>query len=117
MGTWSDGLTSPVSPRGQRQAYEDESNTDWMLMLEYPDQPWREQAACRGSDPELFFAERGANLPHEPNEAKAICATCPAKAPCLEYALQRPERYGIWGGTAHKERLRIRRQRKAKEAA
>lgn len=113
MGTWSDGLTSPVSPRGQRQAYEDESNTDWMLMLEYPDQPWREQAACRGMDASWWFPTRG-----EPSgDAIAVCGGCSVRLDCLNYALDRPEPRGTWGGLSEKERRRLRRQRRAQEAA
>ena len=31
-------------------------------------------------------------------DAKAICATCPHAGPCLEDALARRERFGVWGG-------------------
>lgn len=111
--TWSDTATSPTSPRGQRQAYEDESNTDWMLMLEQPNEPWRKQAACKGTDPELFFPTRG-----EPTEdAKAICGRCPVRVDCLEYALDNREMYGLWGGESERSRRRLRKARRTQEAA
>lgn len=30
--------------------------------------------------------------------AKALCAQCPVRQSCLEGAIERDERYGIWGG-------------------
>jgi WhiB family redox-sensing transcriptional regulator len=49
---------------------------------------------CAGADPELFFPLPG----QSGNPAKAICGTCPVRARCLELALDRDERFGIWGG-------------------
>jgi hypothetical protein len=69
---------------------------------------WKEQAACRGKDPELFFVERG----DDAGEAKRICRECPVRLQCLEYALTVKERYGIWGGLGEHERRRYA-QRKA----
>jgi WhiB family redox-sensing transcriptional regulator len=36
--------------------------------------------------------------------AKAICATCAVRKPCLEYALRIREPHGIWGGLNELER-------------
>ncbi len=36
--------------------------------------------------------------------AKAICATCPVREPCLAYALRIREPHGIWGGLSEVER-------------
>ncbi len=49
---------------------------------------------CRVNDPELFFAESPADVEH----AKSLCATCPARLPCLAGALERSEPWGVWGG-------------------
>jgi hypothetical protein len=49
---------------------------------------------CANADPELWFAERPAEL----NLAKALCAHCPIKAACLAGALDRREPWGVWGG-------------------
>jgi WhiB family redox-sensing transcriptional regulator len=49
----------------------------------------------------LFFGpdgERPAEREIRERKAKAICALCPLRAECLEYALGHPARYGIWGG-------------------
>ncbi len=71
-------------------------------------QSWRQRAACRGLDPEIFYpaAEEDSEV------AKAICAECPVREACLEYALTSREHEGIWGGTTARERRRIIRQRR-----
>ena len=61
---------------------------------------WRDQAACRGADLGLFFPERGESA--EP--ARQICARCPAREPCLDYAVTNRIVYGVWGGLTGRER-------------
>lgn len=68
---------------------------------------WKAQGACRDVDPRLFFPERGEST----REAKAVCAGCPVRAECLEYALDQHEHFGIWGGTSERERRRLRPSR------
>ena len=41
--------------------------------------------------------------------AKSICAACPVRQRCLEYAIAADERYGIWGGLTKDERRTVRR--------
>jgi WhiB family redox-sensing transcriptional regulator len=69
---------------------------------------WRKRADCRGIDPEVFFPATD----EDAEEAKAICATCPVRQACLEYALANREREGVWGGATERERRRIVRQRR-----
>jgi hypothetical protein len=66
---------------------------------------WRERAACRGQDPDLWYPERGADV----SIAKAICAGCPVRADCLAFALGNGEHHGIWGGLSERQRRRMRR--------
>jgi len=68
--------------------------------------------ACRGTDPDVFFPDRGESL--EP--AKQVCAGCVVRDECLEHALRNGERFGVWGGTSERERRRIRRQRRTAAA-
>jgi len=68
--------------------------------------PFLDNAACRGIDPELFYAEGGAAVAR----AKAVCAQCPLRMKCLEWAIAREE-FGVWGGTTARERAAIRRER------
>jgi WhiB family redox-sensing transcriptional regulator len=61
---------------------------------------WRQQAACHSTDLNLFFPKRG-----EPaGPARQMCATCPVRQPCLEYALSNRITSGIWGGLTERER-------------
>ena len=69
---------------------------------------WRKRAACRGIDPEVFYPVSD----EDAGEAKAICAMCPVRQACLEYALAHREREGVWGGATERERRRILRQRR-----
>jgi WhiB family transcriptional regulator, redox-sensing transcriptional regulator len=66
---------------------------------------WQERALCAQTDPEAFFPEKGGST----REAKRVCTECEVKAECLEYALARDERFGIWGGMSERERRRIKR--------
>jgi WhiB family redox-sensing transcriptional regulator len=77
-------------------------------MLRYDD--WREHAACRDEDPELFFplSEIGPGA-RQADEAKAVCARCPVREQCLEYALDNGLDHGIFGGLTESERRRLRR--------
>jgi WhiB family redox-sensing transcriptional regulator len=70
---------------------------------------WTDQAACRGTETEIFFPA----TPDEEAEALSICATCPVRAQCLDYAVRNRETYGIWGGTTPEQRRRMRRERAA----
>ncbi len=66
---------------------------------------WRDLAACRGFDPELFFPI-GTSGPAatQIEEAKQVCAICPVREACLDWALRRREGYGIYGGMTENER-------------
>lgn len=48
---------------------------------------WRDRAACRDEDPELFFpiGSTGPAL-RQIEEAKAVCRRCPVVDDCLRYA-------------------------------
>ena len=78
---------------------------------EWDTNDWREHAACRDTDPDLFFPI-GSTGPavEQIARAKAICRTCEAQAPCLEFALATNQEAGVWGGTTEDERRRLRKQ-------
>lgn len=71
------------------------------------DASWELRANCLGVSPALFFPERGQST----TEAKRVCAGCEVRDPCLEAALERGEKVGIWGGLSEKERRKVRRAR------
>ncbi|MCX4784463.1 WhiB family transcriptional regulator [Streptomyces sp. NBC_01264] len=64
--------------------------------------------ACAGADPAQFFAHALSTL--QIARAKALCATCPLIASCLEGALERGEEYGVWGGLTEDERRSLKRR-------
>jgi WhiB family redox-sensing transcriptional regulator len=71
---------------------------------------WRDDAACRDHDPELFFPEGTAGPAVDQAErAKRICQSCPVRARCLRFALGHGLAFGIWGGTTGEERRLIQR--------
>jgi WhiB family redox-sensing transcriptional regulator len=69
---------------------------------------WRDSAACRGADPELFFplTESGASLV-QIRHARQICRVCQVQRACLMWALQHAMDEGIWGGSTGTERRAI----------
>ena len=69
---------------------------------------WRQSAACRGVDPEIFYPASE----EEAVVAKAVCASCAVREACLEFALASRERDGVWGGATEKDRRRMLRQRR-----
>ena len=69
---------------------------------------WRSAAACRSSDPDLFFPVSSAGIAQrEIAEALAVCARCPVQAPCREFALRTRQQHGIWGGMTEHERRQL----------
>ena len=77
-------------------------------MAQHMSLTWRNRAACRGVDPDVFYPVSD----EEAEVARAICAQCPVREACLEYALANRERDGVWGGATERERRRMIRQRR-----
>ena len=71
---------------------------------------WRDHAACREMDPDLFFpiGTAGESLV-QIDEAREVCRTCPVCGPCLRWALDSGSA-GVWGGTTEDERRTLRRR-------
>lgn len=83
-----------IAELGAKLAFDDDKRV-WML-----------EARCLDADPEAFFPEKGGST----REAKRICGICPVQQECLEYALERDQRFGIWGGMSERERRRFKRR-------
>jgi WhiB family redox-sensing transcriptional regulator len=49
--------------------------------------------------------------------ARRVCADCPVKTECLEYALANRIDHGVWGGTSERERRRILKARARERVA
>ena len=66
---------------------------------------WRAASVCRKHPTHWWFA--GGH--RETVTAKRICGGCAVKAPCLEFALSRPELLGVWAATTPVERATMRK--------
>jgi WhiB family redox-sensing transcriptional regulator len=61
-----------------------------------PRPSWHAKAACRGIGPAPFFGGQ----PEEVSaEIAALCAGCPVRAACLDWANRHAPRDGIWAGS------------------
>ena len=74
---------------------------------------WRQRGACKGLDASTFYPLDD----EDAGPAKAVCAVCPVKDHCLQFALDSREAEGVWGGATARERRRILRQRRKNAAA
>lgn len=72
---------------------------------------FRDFAACRTEDPELFFpiSDMGPGA-RQVAEAKAVCARCPVRTDCLDYAIDAGLDHGIFGGQTERERRALLRR-------
>ena len=77
-----------------------------MAEIERTFDSWRREAACRDLDTDVFFPLTD----EEAGPAKAVCATCPVREECLEFALATRQNDGVWGGLTETERRRLRRR-------
>ena len=74
---------------------------------------WRSAGACLSADPDLFFPISSTGpAERQRARAKTICAGCPVRRECLEFALSHNQIYGIWGGTTAEDRQRERRRKR-----
>jgi WhiB family transcriptional regulator, redox-sensing transcriptional regulator len=71
---------------------------------------WRDDAACRDTDPDLFFPEGTAGPARDQaDQAKQVCQACPVRTPSLRFALWHGLGFGVWGGATGEERRFIQR--------
>lgn len=77
------------------------------------DTAWMNDGRCRSYPPSIFFPSDGVGV----DAARRICAECPVKEPCLEYALRHGVDHGVWGGASERERRRIARRRRLASAS
>jgi WhiB family transcriptional regulator, redox-sensing transcriptional regulator len=110
--TWQLRTGSGQAPLGERLAATHQQLTSPPPPVERADgeRDWRLDAACADMDPELFFPEPG-QVP-QAAAAKAVCAGCAVRGPCLEAALHGPQarddHSGIFAGTTARQRVRLR---------
>ena len=91
----------------------------WSRTIDWDVEDWRDGAACRDTDPDLFFPVGTTGPAIEQIEsAKHVCGLCLSQHACLEFALATNQESGVWGGTSEEERRKLRkawvaRQRRA----
>ena len=51
---------------------------------------------------ELFYSDD----PVDQSQARALCRECPVRVRCLETAVARKEKHGVWGGRTFKQKRR-----------
>jgi WhiB family redox-sensing transcriptional regulator len=78
-----------------------------LVMPDAADLEWQDRALCAQTDPEIFFPEKGGST----REAKQVCMACEVRAECLEYALDKHEHWGIFGGLSAQQRRPLLRAR------
>jgi WhiB family redox-sensing transcriptional regulator len=83
---------------------------------------WRNNAACQGSKVDFF----GTTIA-EKEKAKAVCAVCPVRQQCLDYAMSvevneetgvklgEDHRFGVFGGLTRNERWELDYPERAKQ--
>lgn len=88
-----------------------ESAVSTLASMAVTAEPWMRDATCAGSgEPDVWFPDDPGQTGHRVTlGAKTVCASCPVRVQCLEYAMRTDVRYGIWGGTTPRERDQIRR--------
>ncbi len=77
---------------------------------------WREQAECRGTDPNLFFPPKTWTVEEQyvaERIAIHLCASCAVRDECLDYAISNPHLVteGVWGGHSDKEIQKLQRRK------
>jgi WhiB family redox-sensing transcriptional regulator len=79
-----------------------ELQTDWMI-----------HAECRGMATATFFSDDHAGCEAQESAARRICSGCSVRAECLDYAIEAPMDYGVWGGLTWAERRRLAQARRS----
>ncbi len=81
------------------------SNVELLEIVIPTGDDWRAHAACKGRT-RLFFApkaERPQARARREAQANRLCASCPVRTPCRNYARSNHE-YGFWGGESEEDR-------------
>lgn len=71
-----------------------------------PAEDWRADANCKEIPTDIFFPERGEEIP---DVVREVCAACTVRMQCLDFAVANKEP-GFWGGTAERTRRKLRRE-------
>ena len=79
-------------------------------VFERDNDSWRDRAACRHTDANLFFpAGSTGSATDQIERAKAVCRSCPVQDACLRFAFEPNQEAGVWGGKDEDERRKRRK--------
>jgi len=82
----------------------------WNRTVDWDADAWRNEAACRNAEPDLFFPIGSTGLAVDQiDAAKRVCDACEASSACLDFALATNQESGVWGGTSEDERRKLRK--------
>lgn len=82
------------------------------------DPDWRNSAACRDVDPELFFPIGNTGIALlQIEDAKSVCRGCVVQGSCLTWAMDTKQEFGVWGNASEDERRTMRRRESRERAA
>jgi len=73
---------------------------------DFPPVASRPDRACNGVDPKVFYPKHASRNA----EPIAICNRCPHRQPCLDWAIETRQNFGVWGGTSAEERQAMIRE-------
>ena len=76
--------------------------------MEFELPEWHTDARCFKGPVSRWFASAGdENRMQDVKQALQACKVCPVADKCLQHAMEKKIRYGIWGGTTAAARCRI----------
>ena len=82
----------------------------WNPVFDWDNDGWRDRAACRLTDANLFFpAGTTGSAVDQIQAAKAVCRICPVQDDCLQFAFETNQESGVWGGKDEDERRKLRK--------
>ena len=70
--------------------------TDWMI-----------HAKCKGMATSAFFSDDKPGCEAKESAARVVCSGCPVRTLCLDYAIEAPMDFGVWGGLTWAERRKV----------
>ncbi len=90
-------------------------DTPWYA--EDEDREWRDRAACKGKNPDVWHAWAEGSVNRAATElarrasqyALDVCAGCPVRQPCLDFAIRNGVLDGVWGGLMPVDRRKLQR--------
>jgi WhiB family redox-sensing transcriptional regulator len=75
---------------------------------------WQQHGACTSKNAELFFpVAHTYGWRKQTEAAKNVCAGCPVREVCLQWAVETGQQAGVWGGLSERERQALSPERRS----